>query len=39
MHYFLLHGPNHLQLKFYIIIQDFKRVLDFNLQIRGGLNR
>ena len=22
----LLHGPNHLQLKFYIIMQDFKRV-------------
>ena len=25
-----LHGPNHLQLKFYIIMQDFKRVLNFN---------
>ena len=30
MPYFPLHGPNHLQLKFYTIMQDFKRVLDFN---------
>ena len=30
MSYFPLLGPNHLQLKFYIIMQDFKRVLDFN---------
>ena len=30
MPYFPLHGPNHLQLKFYAIVQDFKRVLDFN---------
>ena len=28
MPYFPLHGPNHLQLKFYTIMQDFKRVLD-----------
>ena len=28
--YFPLHGPNHLQLKFYPTMQDFKRVLDFN---------
>ena len=27
-----LHGPNHLQLKFYTIMQDFIRVLDFNCQ-------
>ena len=25
-----LHGPNHLPLKFYTVLQDFKRVLDFN---------
>ena len=25
-----LQAPNHLQLKFYTIMQDFKRVLDFN---------
>ena len=30
MLYFPLHGPNHLQLKFYTIMQDFERVLDFN---------
>ena len=24
--YLFLHGPNHLQLKFYTIMQDFKRV-------------
>ena len=28
MSYLPLHGPNHLQLKFYTIMQDFKRVLD-----------
>ena len=27
--YFPLHGPNHLQLKFYALMQDFKRVSDF----------
>ena len=27
---FSQHGPNHLQLKFYTIMQEFKRVLDFN---------
>ena len=33
MPYFPLHGPNHLQLKFYPIMQDFKRVLDFKIKI------
>ena len=28
--YLPLYGPNHLQLKFYTIMQDFKCVLDFN---------
>ena len=28
--YFPLHGPNHPQLKFFPIMQDFKRVLTFN---------
>ena len=30
MPYLPLRGPNHLQLKFYTIVQDSKRVLDFN---------
>ena len=30
MPYLPLHGPNYLQLKFYTIMQDFERVLDFN---------
>ena len=30
MPYFPLHGPNHLKLRFYTIMQDFKRVLEFN---------
>ena len=30
MSYFPLHKPNHLQLKFYTIMQDFERALDFN---------
>ena len=30
MPYFPLRGPNHLQLKYYAIMQDFKRVLNFN---------
>ena len=30
MSYLPLHGPNHLQLKFYSVMQDFKRALDFN---------
>ena len=36
--YFPLQGPNHLQLKFYTIMQDFKRVLDFvkNLVLSNG---
>ena len=29
VHNFPLHGPNHLQLKFYTIKQDFERGLDF----------
>ena len=28
--YFPLHGPNHLQVKFYTIMQDLKRVVEFN---------
>ena len=28
MPYLHLHGQNHLQFKFYTIMQDFKRVLD-----------
>ena len=28
--YFPLHAPIHLQLKFYTIMQGFKRILDFN---------
>ena len=28
--YFPLHGPIHLPLKFYTIVQDFERVLDYN---------
>ena len=28
--YLPLPGPNHLELKFYTIMQDFKCVLDFN---------
>ena len=38
MPYFPLHGPNHSQLKFYTIMQDFKLVLEFKLQVKGGLN-
>ena len=30
MPYLPLHGPNQLQIKFYTIMQDFKRVFDFN---------
>ena len=30
MPYLLLHGPNHLELKFYAIMQSFKRVFDYN---------
>ena len=30
MPYLSLNGPDHLQLKFYTIMHDFKRVLDFN---------
>ena len=30
MLYLPLHGPNHLQLKFYTIMEEFKRVLEFN---------
>ena len=32
--YFPLHGPNHLQLKFYTIMQDSKPVLGFNCKRR-----
>ena len=28
--YFPLYEPNHLQLKFYTTMQDFKRILKFN---------
>ena len=34
MPYFLLHGSNYLQLNFYIIMQDSKRVLGFNCKSR-----
>ena len=34
MPYLPLRGPNHLQLKFYIIRQDSKRVLGFNCKKR-----
>ena len=34
MPYLPLHGPNHLQLKFYAIMQNFKRVLDFNCKLK-----
>ena len=34
MPYFPLHGPNHLQLKFYTIMQDSKRVLGSNCKRR-----
>ena len=30
MPYLPLPGPNHLQLKFYAIMQNFKRASDFN---------
>ena len=30
MFYIPLHGPSHLQLKFYTIMQDFKRVWTLN---------
>ena len=30
MPYFPQHRSNHLQLKFYTIMQDFERVLDLN---------
>ena len=30
MPYLPLHTPIHLQLKFYTIMQDFERALDFN---------
>ena len=33
MPYFPLHEPNRSQLKFYTIMQDFRRVLDFNWRI------
>ena len=32
--YFPLHGPNHLQLTFYTIMQDSKPVLGFNCKRR-----
>ena len=35
---FFLPGPNHLQLKFNSKMQDVKRVLDLNLQVKGALN-
>ena len=34
MPYFPLLGLDHLQLKFYSIVQDFKRVLDFNCKLK-----
>ena len=36
MPYLPLQGPNHLQLKFYSIMLDFKHVLDFNPIYAGG---
>ena len=32
MPFFPLHEPNHFQLKFYTIMQDFKRVLEFHYE-------
>ena len=34
MPYFPLQGPKHPQLKFYTIMQDFKRVLEFNCKLK-----
>ena len=39
MPYFPLPGLNHLQLKFYTIMQNFKRVLDFDLEVRRVFKR
>ena len=33
-----LHRLNHLLLKFYTIMQDFKRVFGIRLQVKGGSN-
>ena len=39
MPYLPLHRPNHLQLKFYTIMQDFKRVVDFNIASKRRLEQ
>ena len=39
MPYFPLHEPNHLQSKFYTIMQDFKRVLEFNFASKRRIDQ